>query len=247
MNYEKVPNCRVLAVSDEPIRLCGIRYILQTPVKSSDDQIVLNFQTLGVASPEEAILAHKRTPCDVLLLSVRVRTGKTTRMISKILLACPDVRIIVVADYLERDDIAAAIRGGAIGYIDWGVDHEELRDKVREVYHKTGNVVYSGRVALIMVKDKPVAYGSKSRYPCGITERELQVLQMIADENTNDQIAHLLDISPRTSESHRKNAYRKLKVKSVAGAVCKMYEYGLRKPNGPEDDTAYSDQRFSVN
>lgn len=240
MNYEKVPVCRVLAVSDEPIRLFGIKYILKPPVQTADERIVLGFDMVPAKTINEAMFTHRKTPCDVLLLSVRGKSGMAIRLIPKLLLACPGIRILVIADLLEKDDVLAAIRIGAAGYIEWGIDHLELRDRIREIYLKTGDAVYSGTVARMMAKEPSVVYGTKPRLPCGITPRELQILQLIALENSNKQIADILNISTRTVESHRKNAYRKLNARNMAGAIGKAYELGLIKRLDSNDEPTFS-------
>lgn len=232
MAYEKVPSCRVLVVCTDDLTSAGVKFMLQQPVKSTDDRIILDFVVRSVKTVDDAVVFLRKAACDVLVLRVFVRKGKAPQMVERILVSHPDTQIIVLADHLERDDIEVATRVGAKGYMQYAVEHDEFRDLVREIYHKTNPITYSGLAAKIMVKEASEAYQATPR-PCRVTPREHKILYLIAHGKKTGQIARMLSISPRTVESHRKNLFKKMKVSTAPELVSKAYELDLLKRLDP--------------
>ena len=235
--YQKIDSCQLVMVADEELMFIGVRAVLQ-PVRANDGRIVLDFHARFSKSIEEAIGAQKKIPIDVLLLLVRVRHGTTTQMIERLKLQCPGTRILVMGDYMEHEDIEAAVRVGASGYLQRSVQHEELKDIVRKAYYKSDEPIFSDKVAQIEIKEPDAAYKTKSvkKIPFGLTRREVQILQLIADGNTTPEMEKILGITDRTVESHRGNILEKMKAANSANAVKMGYEYGILKNFNPDKD-----------
>ncbi len=136
----------------------------------------------------------------------------------------PAIKIIMLTTYNDKEIISELIHIGVAGYLLKNSDRQELVEAVNRVMK--GRHYFSEEVENIILQ------GLTEKKPVEImplTDREVQIVQLLAKEYTNDKIAKELSISYRTVESHRKNIMQKTKAHNLAGLIKFAYSKGLIK------------------
>ena len=136
----------------------------------------------------------------------------------------PGIKIIMLTTYNDREIISELVHIGVSGYLLKNSDKQELVEAVHKVIK--GRHYFSEEVENIILQGLTE---KKSGEVITLTERELQIVQLLAKEYTNDKIAKELTISYRTVESHRKNIMQKTKAHNLAGLLKYAYGKGLIK------------------
>ena len=160
-------------------------------------------------------------------------SGFSVDSISKTLREFPDVKIIAVTPEQSAQTLVDALRAGVASYIKKDCDITEILDSVTET--SKGNRFFCGQIletikkANIDVED--IDCDALTCEPLTLSERELEVITLIAEGHTNQQIAELLFLSAHTVNTHRKNIMGKLGVKNTAGIVMYAVKTNLVTPN----------------
>lgn len=136
----------------------------------------------------------------------------------------PGIKIIMLTTYNDKEIISELIHIGVSGYLLKNSDKQELVEAVHKVMK--GRHYFSEEVENIILQGLSE---KKSPEVMPLTEREIQIVQLLAKEYTNDKIAKELTISYRTVESHRKNIMQKTKSHNLAGLLKYAYGRGLLK------------------
>jgi DNA-binding NarL/FixJ family response regulator len=150
---------------------------------------------------------------------------------SKILECSPHSRVIILTSFGEEDKVLPAIRAGAQGYLLKDIPPNELIAAVREVY--LGKVQLHPEVAKKLMlavatkKDGPAASHAATRSNDGLTDREQEVLQLIANGMNNREIAETLVISEKTVKTHVSNILSKLHLDDRTQAAIYALRHGL--------------------
>ena len=136
----------------------------------------------------------------------------------------PDIKIIMLTTYNDKEIISEMIHIGVSGYLLKNSDRIELVEAVHKVMK--GRHYFSEEVENIILDGLSE---KKSNEVMTLTDREKEILQLLAKEYTNADIAKELSISYRTVESHRKNIMQKTKAHNLAGLLKYAYSKGLLK------------------
>jgi len=204
---------RVMLVDDHTM----VRRGLTTFLKVFDD-----LELAGEASSgEAAIRLCPETHPDVILMDLMLpdMDGATaTRAIRK---QSPEVEVIALTSYKEPELIKSALEAGAIGYLLKDVSADELAHAIRAAH--AGRATLSAEATKVIVRSagQPPAPGFD------LTAREREVLVLLVEGLTNDQIAARLTVSPSTIKSHVSNILTKLGVASRTEAVTLALRQGL--------------------
>jgi DNA-binding NarL/FixJ family response regulator len=137
----------------------------------------------------------------------------------------PKVRVIMLSMHSASSYVIRALRGGALGYVLKDDDIEVVLQAIRTV-HKGSRFLSPqvfGEVLDTFLSGEDVTTSLEER----LTEREREILQLVGESNTNQQIAEKLNISPRTVEKHRANLMLKLKLKSHADVIRFAIQQGV--------------------
>ena len=211
---------QVLIVDDHPLFRKGMRALLES---MEDMQVAGEAQT-----GEEAIDFADQLQPDIILMDLQLPGGSGLDATREIVRVSPHVQILVVTLFEDDDSIFAALRAGARGYILKDTDEEEMIRAIRAVGH--GEAIFSPSIA-----NQLMEYFSTSRtkipeevFP-ELTNREREILELIAVGESNQDIADRLSISLKTVRNHVSNIYSKLMVADRAQAVIKAREGGLGK------------------
>jgi DNA-binding NarL/FixJ family response regulator len=139
----------------------------------------------------------------------------------------PQVRICLLTVADQPEAVKEAIRAGADGYVLKSAEQVELEAAIYTIVK--GNKFYSPEVLLLLANDKGLEFAPDVDKPLkiAITQREMDVLKLIAQEYSGTEIAERLFISPTTVETHRKHLMQKLGVQSTIGLVKYAIKYNL--------------------
>ena len=201
---------RILIVDDHPIVRDGIRGMF-----TGDER----FEVIGEASDgQQAIDRARVARPDVVLMDLRmpgVDGVQATRAIVELGLA----NVLILTTYDSETDVLPAIEAGATGYLLKDAARDELIDAVFSA--AKGESVLSPPIARRLM--------GQVRQPrrTAVSERELEVLRLVARGNTNKEIASELFISEATVKTHLLHVYEKLDANDRASAVAKGFELGL--------------------
>jgi DNA-binding NarL/FixJ family response regulator len=203
---------RVLVVDDHPIVRQGLVSVL------SDEP---DLEVVGEASSGRAAVSlAARTRPDVILLDLEMPELDGVEAIPQLLSAAPRTGILVFTAYDTDERVLGAIRSGARGYLLKGTSAEEIARGIRTIYG--GGSYLEPRVA-----SKLMAAVSAPRRAQGLSEREREVLRLVADGLPTKQIAASLSISERTVKFHVNSILHKLGADNRAQAVALAAQRGL--------------------
>lgn len=195
----------IAIVDDHPVVIEGLKALLQG---SSRIENIYSF-----ISGSELISSLKVQKIDIVLLDIMLPDGSGIDFCKEIKSFSPETMVLGLSNQAERSIIIQMLEQGASGYLLKNASTGELLRCIEEV--KNGGIAFSKEVKEIMAK--PSRY-EREKMP-SLTKREKQILQMIADGNTSQEIADALFLSFFTVETHRRNLSQKLKVKNVAGLI----------------------------
>ena len=215
---------KILVVDDHPL----VRFGVINQLKASEDYIVVGEAEDG----EDAIAKTKALTPDLVIMDIFMPglSGiEATKLIKK---KYPDTKILILTGFENEDYVYQIIRSGAGGYVLKSVEKEELIEAVAAVVR--GEKFFSPRISkLILENFIRKAEGQKSPIPADediLTKREKEIVALVADGLTNQQIAEKLFISARTVDTHRTNIMQKLNIHDVANLVRYAIEKGLVQP-----------------
>lgn len=202
---------RLLIVDDHPVVRDGLRGIFAAEP---------GFEVVGEAEDGgEAVAMASGLRADVVLMDLRMPAMGGVEAIARLRTTAPAVRVLVLTTYDTDQDVLPAIEAGATGYLLKDAPREALVRAVRAAHR--GEPVLSPAVAGRLM-------GRVRRPPQeALSERELEVLRLVAGGATNREAAARLFISEATIKTHLLHIYGKLGVRDRAGAVGVAYERGL--------------------
>ena len=181
------------------------------------------------ATGEEAVAQVQQLQPDVVLMDINMPDVNGIEATRQILRTTPDVGVIVVTMLEEDASVFAAMRAGARGYVLKGAHHDEMLQAIRAV--AAGQALFGPAVA-VRLREYFRSLGQDTEAPEAdvfpdLTNREREVLDLIAQGRDNGQIAEELVISPKTVRNHVTSIYSKLQVAGRAEAIVRAREAGL--------------------
>jgi two-component system, NarL family, response regulator LiaR len=213
---------RVLIADDHAI----IREGLRTLIERIPDLDLVGEATDG----DDAVRQTLSLRPDLILLDLRMPGKDGLKVIAEIRVHNPDVSILVLTSFDDDDYVLAAIKGGAQGYLLKDVNPEHLVQAIRDV--SRGESALHPTIARKVLQEL-------SRPPeqtpahSALTEREVEVLRLIAQGLSNQEIAHRLMIGERTAATHVRNILAKLDLVSRTQAALYAIRSGLADLNQP--------------
>lgn len=202
---------RLLIVDDHPIVRDGLRGAFDTEP---------DIEVAGeAANGREAVARAVGQAVDVVLMDLRMPEMDGVEAIAALRQKAPGIRVLVLTTFDSETDVLPAIEAGATGYLLKDAPTEELLRAVRAAHR--GESVLSPSVAGQLM--------GQVRSPSGraLSERELEVLRLVADGASNRAAASRLFISEASIKTHLQHIYDKLGVRDRAAAVGEAYRRGL--------------------
>jgi DNA-binding NarL/FixJ family response regulator len=212
---------RVLVADDHPFFRDGLRVMLE----ATPDTELVGEATDGT---EAIALAHTLRP-DVILMDLRMPGLGGIEATREILSKNPQVGILVVTMIEDDDSVFAAMRAGARGYLLKGADKDEMLLAIRAVGR--GEAIFGPGIARRLVQyfashAAVPAHASRQVFP-ELTDREREILDLIAAGRNNQEIARQLFLSLKTVRNYVSNILTKLQVADRAQAIIRAREAGL--------------------
>ncbi|MFB2554038.1 response regulator [Ensifer soli] len=207
----------IVVVDDHPLFREGVALTLtQQP----------DFSVVGQgASAADAVRLHDTHQPDLILLDLSMPGGGQDALVS-ILKVAPEAKILVLTASEIDDDVLQALRAGARGYVLKGVGAQALVDVVRSVL--AGESYVSPSLAARILTEmrvparQPVGQGEEETdgdLLSHLTRREEQILRLVADGNSNKEVARRLDLQEKTIKHHMTSILQKLKVRNRTEAA----------------------------
>ncbi|MGC4934667.1 MadR family response regulator transcription factor [Gordonia sp. DT30] len=207
---------RTMLVDDHALLRAGIRSLLERE------------DTIGVVgeadSFDRALVEVERTQPDVVVVDLKLTAGteyEGLRLITEIAARHPEVASLVLTTFLDDDLVVRAVKAGARGYVVKDVDTTELVRAIQSV--SGGGSAFDPRSAAIVLRTVSGDGASSAT----LTEREREVLRLLADGMSNKRIGLTLFISESTVKFHIRNIIRKLGVTKRTDAVYIASKRGL--------------------
>lgn len=199
---------RLLIVDDHPIVRFGLTALLS---------LQGDVEMAGTAESGRAALELLRdTPVDVVLIDLRMPGFSGIETLQRIREFAPATRSIVLSSFELDEEIYAAVKAGARGYIHKEAPAEEILRAIRSVH--AGRRAFPHRIAERL---------SHERMTAGLSPRELEILQLVAKGLTNKEVANTLNISQFTVRNHLNHITEKLEVTDRTEAIFVAIQTGL--------------------
>lgn len=214
---------RVLLVDDHVVVRKGLRALLDREAA---------IEIVGEAeNGEEAVRAAERLRPDVILMDLEMPGVGGTDATRRITESRPDARIVVLTSHASEEDVFPALKAGALGYLLKHSAPEEVLQAIRQAYR--GETVLHPAVARLVLQElhRPAA-AKPAETTDVLSERELEVLRLIARGMSNQEIADTLVVGEATVRSHVSTILRKLQLASRTQAAL----YALRAGLAPLED-----------
>jgi DNA-binding NarL/FixJ family response regulator len=217
MTADHAAPIRLLIVDDHPVVRDGLRGMF-----AGDP----SFEVVGEAADgQEAVAITEALRPDVVLMDLRMPGGGGATAIRRLGELGNPARVLVLTTFDSDADVVPALEAGATGYLLKDAPREELCRAVRAAYRGESVLAPSVTTRLVGQLRNPV------RAQEALSDRELEVLSLIAKGETNRGAAARLFISEATVKTHLLHIYAKLDVNDRAAAVAKAFERGLLGSN----------------
>lgn len=203
---------RIVLADDHRILLDSLHFVLK---KQPDIEVVAT-----VNNGAELLSILSRTSVDVVLMDIQMPELDGFQAAVSIRSRFPQVKVLVLSMHNDRSYMERMYELGVAGYVLKTADIDDIIDAIHKV---AGGGSYFNPEIILSVMNRSSNTSSELK----LTRRELQVIELIAKENSNIQIAEILNLSVGTINSYRKNLLKKLNVKNTAGLVRFAMNHGI--------------------
>ena len=195
----------VLLVDDHGLVLAGLQHL----VDAAPDLTVVGTASDG----QEALLRVPELGPDVVVMDLSMPRMDGLEATRRLTAGHPDVRVVVLTSSWDGDKVRQALDAGAVGYLLKDAEPHDLLEGIRAV--RRGEAPLDPRAAGAMLR----AQRRQARPGADLTDREREVLQLVAQGLANKQIARVLDISERTVKTHLGSVFQRLGVADRTSAA----------------------------
>ncbi len=212
---------RILIVDDQRLMRDGLRILLEM----EPDLTVAGEAENG----REAIAAYEKLKPDVVLMDIRMPEMDGVAAIRQLHHQWPDARVIILTTFDDDEFVFEGLRAGALGYLLKDVSADELADAVRTV--AAGDALIDPSVTRKVMAEFTRLAATRSQpqsvLPEPLTDREAEILQLLADGLTNRQIAERLFLAEGTVKNYVSNILAKIGARDRTQAALRAREMGL--------------------
>lgn len=182
-----------------------------------------NFEVIGEATNGRELLdLLPEIRPDVVLIDLSMPEVSGLEVLQEAKTRLPHIKFIVLTMYDDGQYVAKSVRNGAFGYLLKNADEEELKTAVRQVVLQ-GKKYFNPHISELLINSMAIQQPRAQN----LSEREQEVLYLVAQGKTTKDIAHELFVSTRTIETHRANIMKKLEVHNTAELIKKAMELKL--------------------
>lgn len=221
---EKI-NVKILIVDDHAIVRDGVKTMLELSEFNSH-----NFTVLEASDEEETMSMLKSRAIDLVLMDYQLEKIDGSSLTGVILNEYPEQLVLALSNYDDIEFTSSMLKSGARGYITKNVGSSELFEAITTVL--SGKLFYTQQIANELIERKILKKGltkknSDSPAMALLSKREIEIIQLICEQLTNEEISKKLFLSKRTIDNHRQNILNKLGMVNTAGMVRFAVENGL--------------------
>jgi DNA-binding NarL/FixJ family response regulator len=209
---------RILIADDHPVVRDGLRLALQ---------LLPDAEVVGeAATGAQAVEVAASLQPDLVVMDLHMPEVNGIDATRQIVRASPHIAVLVLTMFDDDTSVFAAMRAGARGYLLKGADQDEIARAVRAV--AAGEAIFGPAIATKVLGYFAAAHGTHlpPAFP-ELTDREREVLELVAQGLSNQQITRQLVVSPKTVRNHISNIFAKLQVADRAQAIVRAREAGL--------------------
>ena len=209
---------RILIAEDHPLFRKGMVTLLTS---------VPDFEVVGeAASGEEAVARAAQLQPEVVLMDLQMPNVNGIEATRRIVQESPSISVLVVTLFEDEDSVFMALRAGARGYVLKDAEEEEMEHAIRAV--GKGEAIFSPAIAerVLAYFTGPKPFAPPQAFP-RLTDREREILKLIAQGHPNPSIASQLHLSTKTVGNYVSNIFTKLQVADRAQAIIRAREAGL--------------------
>lgn len=200
---------KVIVVDDHKMIRDGIKSMLLSQK---------GYKIIGEASNGvEALSLLKLEQPDLVIMDINMPEMSGVECTSKIKEQYPDVKVLALTMHDEESYLAKMMDAGAVGYILKDLGKDELLKALTAI--ADGKHYFSPEITISVIKELTSPTKSSSKNLSPLTDREMEVLELVYKEYSNQEIADKLSISIRTVDAHRRNLLEKTQSKNTAGLV----------------------------
>ena len=208
---------KVLVADDHQIIVDGLKSLLNN---SAD------FKVIGEANNgREALKIIENVEVDVALMDIDMPVMNGIETLKEIRRRRLEVKVIILSMHHEAGMIKSLIDLGAMGYLLKSSPQEELAAAIRKV--AAGQQYFSTQVTLSLLNKPQNSNNAESESAGLLTERETEIIKLIAEGFSNKEIGAKLFISHRTVDTHRTNLMKKIQVENIAGLISYAIKNGI--------------------
>ncbi len=219
----KSDQVNVLIVDDHKMVRDGLKVML-TSLKR-----YIHFKVTEAETGEDAIVLVNRKSFELVIIDYQMPGISGAETIYRMLRFEPQMKILALSNYDELPYIQSMMDAGAKGYVLKNIEPAEMLNAIKTIL--SGKFYYCSDVAIKIIESAENKNSNKVKAPNIITTRETEVLQLIAMEMTNDEIAKKLFVAKRTIDTHRQNLLLKLRAKNTVGLIRAAYKLNLIEEN----------------
>lgn len=211
---------KVLIVDDHQLMIEGLKSLLEC-----EEDIVF---TGGANSMDDTLNFLESNEVDVILMDINMPGGSGIEATEKIKSKYPSVRVVALTMHDDISIITRMIKAGASGFVLKRTNMNEVIEAIR-IVHNNGKYLSINTQQIIMdnLGTSADEHDQKDETKPTLSTREIEVLNLVAKEYSNEQIAEMLFISERTVEAHRRNIFIKTKTKTIVGLMKYAISKGL--------------------
>ncbi|PCH52136.1 MAG: DNA-binding response regulator [Cellvibrionales bacterium] len=211
---------KVLVVDDhELVRmgLCGL-------IESAENVAVIGECDSG----EQALLSVRKLQPDIVFMDIRMPGMGGLEATRRLLASDPNLKIIIITALTDDVYPRQLLKAGAAGYITKSADQHEIQDALRAVMD--GRVYVSPQIAQLIVVNG-LTSGQEESPLATLSQRELQIAQMITNGHRVNEVAGVLNISPKTINTYKYRIFEKLGVSNDVELTLAAVKFGLVDPS----------------
>lgn len=210
---------RIMLVDDHPLMREGLRAVLESEI---DMEIVAQ-----AVEGHTAVAEAERSQPDIVIMDIAMQGLNGLESTRLILSRVPQTRVIILSMHTNAEYVEQALRAGASGYLVKHGIKSELILAIRSIYrgdkYLTSSIsssVIDGFLSWVEIEDQPSPLEI-------LTSREQEILKLLAEGSSSQEIAQFLTISAKTVDRHRANIMEKLDIHNIAGLVRFAIKFGL--------------------
>jgi DNA-binding NarL/FixJ family response regulator len=207
----------LVLIDDHKIILDGISSLIKT---DSSISILETFQ-----NPKIALEYLDKNPVDVVFTDLDMPELKGEDVLQYCKSKFPSTKVIILSMHNEKSVIKHLISLGADGYLVKSAGKDEIIKAIKSVHQE--NKYFGDEVMQSLIHDEKKEEPIVSKALSSLTEREVEIIKLIANGLSSKEIGEKLFISPRTAETHRTNILKKLDIQGIAGIVRFAFQHKL--------------------